>query len=383
MIWPWLAMWLIGLAAFAFPYAIYPWLLGRRGARYAVGQTVTPEKWPAGSVILAAFNAEDRIEAKIAELLKLEYPGQVEIVVVDDGSTDRTAIRAKAAGAHQVLRLPARSGKSEAQTAGGQSARGEVLVFTDVSVVVRENALRQLIPALLVEGVGCVTGVDVSVAGAAGDPAQEAGFYTRFEIALRRREAEAGTLFGVNGCLFAIRKAHRAPVPRDCVDDLYVPLAVQDRGLRVALQPKAEAVVFRPQSLAEEYRRKVRTFTGGLFTLRRAMDDLPRAYRRLRWRLIGHKWLRWLGPFFLLLAFYGSIGLVRRSALGWPIVILEALWLALALLGTLRTGAGRPTSRVVRLAAFILWVQAALLHAWWRLATDRPFVVWRPTRRGL
>lgn len=383
MIWPWLVLLVLGIALFVFPYTIYPWVLGWRRARFAVGQTATPAKWPTVSVIVAAFNAEDRIGSKVQELLRLEYPGSFEVVVVDDGSGDRTAIRAKAAGAHQVLRLEERSGKSEAQNAGVNLATGEVLVFTDVSVIVRENALRQLIPALLVEGVGCVTGVDVSQAGESGDPAKEAGLYTRFEIALRRREAEAGTLFGVNGCLFAIRKAHRAPVPRECVDDLYVPLAVLDRGLRVALQPKAEAVVFRPQSLAEEYRRKVRTFAGGLFTLRRAADELPRAYARLRWRLLGHKWLRWLGPFFLLLAVYASIGLAVRWPAGWLLVLGEASCLLAGLIGTIRTRQGRKTPRLVGLAAFVLWVQVALLHAWWRLVTDRPFVVWRPTQRGL
>lgn len=377
----WLALTAAGLLGFLFPYLGYPLLLGLAPRRHAVDETAPPAVWPSVSVIVTAYNAAGRLGAKVAELLALDYPGRLEIVVVDDGSADDSAGEAERAGAHRVLRQPENRGKSAAQNRGVEAATGEVLIFTDAGVTIAPDALRHLIPALLVEGVGCVTGVDHSVAAAAGDQAQGAGFYTRFEIGLRRREAAAGTLLGVNGCLFAIRREHRPPVPPECVDDLYVPLAVADRGLRATFHSQAAAQVPRARNFAEEYRRKVRTFTGGLFTLSRVRRDFPGVYRRLRARLWGHKWLRWLGPFFAASALLGNLGLALAWRPAWALLVAQLLaWLAAATGAALAAG-GRPMPGALKVPVFFGVVQMALLHAWWRFLSGRPFVTWRPTRR--
>jgi len=377
----WASVTAIGLLGFAFPYAIYPLLLLRRPRRFPVGAAAPPAAWPRVSAIVAVYNGAGRIAAKIAELRGLDYPRPLEIVVVDDGSDDGTAAAAEAAGADRVLRLAERGGKSLAQNLGVEAAQGEALLFTDLAVHAAPDSLRKLISELLVDGVGCVTGVDRSVAAGPADPAQGAGFYTRFETMLRRREVETGGLLGVNGCLFVVRKADRPPVPAECVDDLFVPLAVNDRGLRVAMHPGAEAVVPRATSFGEEFRRKARTFTGGLFTLRRARRDLPRATRRLRAQLWGHKWLRWLGPLLLAAAFAGSVEL----AVAWPpaafFVTLEICALAAAAVGAAWTVRGGRAPKPLRAAAFLAMTQVALVWAWARFLAGRPFVTWRPTQR--
>jgi glycosyltransferase involved in cell wall biosynthesis len=383
MIWFWAALTLVSLAAFAAPFVVYPLWTRLRVRRYAVGLAPMPTAWPRLSMVLAVFNGAARIGSKIRELRALEYPGEREIVVADDGSNDATADLAQAAGADRVIRMPKRLGKSEAQNAAVQAATGDVLLFTDLGVTVQPAAAARLVAELLENGVGCVTGVDRSVAGSTADVTAAAGRYTRFEAALRQREAETGTLLGVNGCLFAVRKAHRPPVPRECVDDLYVPLAVIDRGLRVTVRPDAVAEVPRAKNLAEEYRRKVRTFTGGLFTLHEARYALPRAARRLRWQLIGHKWLRWVGPFLLLTVAFGSLGWAWRWPWAWALVVAEAAGLALGLAGLLlAVNPERQPSPLLRWPAMLVLAQTALVHAWIRYATGRPYVTWQPTRRG-
>jgi hypothetical protein len=160
-----------------------------------------------------------------------------------------------------------------------------------------------------------------------------------------------------------------------------VPLAVIDRGLRVTVAPGAKAVVPRAADLREEYRRKARTFTGGLFTLRAVRRDLPRAVRRVRWRLIGHKWLRWLGPFFAALALFFSGGLALRWWPGWLLFLPQAAFWSAALAGALSSATNARTARLLRLPLFFGLAQAALAHAWWRLASSRPYIMWEPTRR--
>ncbi len=68
-------------------------------------------------MIVAAYNEQDVIAARIANLRALDYPPELlEVIVASDGSTDSTAAQARAAGADIVLELP-RGGKIRAQDA--------------------------------------------------------------------------------------------------------------------------------------------------------------------------------------------------------------------------------------------------------------------------
>ena|SRR6188508_2955061 len=76
-----------------------------------------PAELPAVSLIVAAFDEEDVIAAKVADALAQEYPReQLELIVASDGSSDRTVELARAAGADMVLDLP-RAGKIATQNA--------------------------------------------------------------------------------------------------------------------------------------------------------------------------------------------------------------------------------------------------------------------------
>jgi glycosyltransferase involved in cell wall biosynthesis len=72
---------------------------------------------------------------------------QVEIVVVDNGSADRSAEIAEERGC-RVLYVPAAEGVSAARNAGARAGRGEILVFTDSDVVFRRGAFTSLHLAL-------------------------------------------------------------------------------------------------------------------------------------------------------------------------------------------------------------------------------------------
>jgi len=61
-------------------------------------------------------------------------PGELEIVVVDDGSSDDTADQARQAGADQVIRLPVNRGKGAAVRVGMLAATGSAVVFTDADL---------------------------------------------------------------------------------------------------------------------------------------------------------------------------------------------------------------------------------------------------------
>lgn len=84
------------------------------------------------SAIVPAFNEEARIGDTIRALCAI--PEIHEVIVVDDGSTDRTTDKAREAGAHQVISLALNRGKGGALACGADVACGDVLCFVDADL---------------------------------------------------------------------------------------------------------------------------------------------------------------------------------------------------------------------------------------------------------
>jgi putative flippase GtrA len=105
---------------------------------------------PAGAVrftvVIPAFRAEGEIGRTVAqvgrELADVAASGGLQIVVVDDGSPDRTAAEAEAAGADLVLRQPENRGKGAAVRAGMAAASGRTVAFTDADLSYSPDQLR-------------------------------------------------------------------------------------------------------------------------------------------------------------------------------------------------------------------------------------------------
>lgn len=86
---------------------------------------------PLVSVVMPAFNAERYIVEAIASVLGQSYP-RIELIVVNDGSTDRTGEIARGFGDRlTVIDSPANGGSSDARNRGIAAARGEFIAFMD------------------------------------------------------------------------------------------------------------------------------------------------------------------------------------------------------------------------------------------------------------
>ncbi len=101
------------------------------------------------SVVVPAFHEAERIGETVQRLRKdlqvVAERGGLEIVVVDDGSTDGTAMAARRAGADQVLVLPVNQGKGAAVRVGMLAARGRTLAFTDADLSYSPDHLVELL----------------------------------------------------------------------------------------------------------------------------------------------------------------------------------------------------------------------------------------------
>ncbi len=99
------------------------------------------------SVVICAYNAERTMSPCLESLRALEYPN-FEVVIVDDGSRDRTAEIAKDFPEFRLIRQP-NKGLSVARNVGMHAARGEIIAYTDSDCVVDPHWLTLMVGAMI------------------------------------------------------------------------------------------------------------------------------------------------------------------------------------------------------------------------------------------
>jgi glycosyltransferase involved in cell wall biosynthesis len=111
------------------------------------------------SVVVPVYNGERTIAATVRSLLALDYPAEcLELIVVDNGSSDGTAeILARFSDRIRVIHQP-RRGRSQARNAGTAAARHSAIAFIDADCTASPGWLRHLVPRLEDPGVGIVGG---------------------------------------------------------------------------------------------------------------------------------------------------------------------------------------------------------------------------------
>ena len=206
--------------------------------------------WRSVTVVVCAYQAEETIERCLTGLTRLDYP-RFDVILVDDGSTDRTAEIARAVLGRardsttspfnlRILQTPNR-GLSQARNLGIAEARGEIVAFLDADAWPDEQWLRQMAyafaagdhvgmggPNLPPSGIGRVASC---VANAPGGP---------IHILETDRVAEH-----VPGCNMAFTRAALNAIrgfdPRFRVagDDVDICWRIQDRGWTIGFCPGA------------------------------------------------------------------------------------------------------------------------------------------------
>ena len=222
---------------------------------------------PSVSLLVAAHNEADVIEAKIRNALALDYPAErLEIVVASDGSTDATAaIVARLADGDRIRLFadPTHRGKVAALNDAVPRLRGEIVAFSDATSMLEPGALRCLVESFADPAVGAVSGV-YRVAGKPGSSLATAeDWYWRYETWLKTQEALLGSVVGAHGSLYAVRRAlYPFPDPATINDDFVIPLRILQAGYRVAYEPRA--VAYEPAQEMDGFSRRVRVMAGNV-----------------------------------------------------------------------------------------------------------------------
>jgi cellulose synthase/poly-beta-1,6-N-acetylglucosamine synthase-like glycosyltransferase len=289
---------------------------------------------PVVSLVICAYNEERDIRRKLEECVATDYPAdKLEIIVASDGSTDRTdEIVREFAPRVTLLRVEGRGGKTIAQNAAVDMARGEILVFSDVTTIYTPTTLRAMVENFADPQVGCVGG-DLHYLKEKENPSAEGrALFWSYERQLRIWESQVHSIVGVAGCCYAMRKALYLKLDPAAISDFIQPGKVTERGWRTVLEP--QALSWEPvesHSLREEIHRRARVITRGLrgaFAMPALLNPLRHPwFATLLW---SHRVLRWLQPVFLIVLLLASVALAPRGGL-----------YALALIGQLAVyGAG-------------------------------------------
>jgi poly-beta-1,6-N-acetyl-D-glucosamine synthase len=254
--------------------------------------------WRTVSVVLPVRNGDRWIAQKLNSILELDYPRDlIEILVVSDGSTDRTEDIVRGFLPHQHIRLfpVAAGGKAQALNFALAQATGEILFFTDVRQKLAADSLRRLVECFADPAVGVVSGELVILDGATHEEANT-GLYWLYEKWIRKRLSALDSVPGASGCIYAMRRELATTMPPGTLnDDMYLPLAAFLRGYRVIFDESARAYDL-PTALQTEFRRKVRTL-GGNYQIIRYFPALLARSNRMRLHFLSHKLARLFMPY--------------------------------------------------------------------------------------
>ena len=294
---------------------------------------------PDVSVVIPAYNEAAGIAATIRSMVRSRYRGRIEIIVVDDGSSDGTAAIAR------NLRIPyvrvisqANSGKPGALNRGIAEARSDILVLVDGDTIFQSDTLDRLIAPLAASEVGAVSG-NTKVGNRRGFLGgwQHLEYVMGFNLD-RRLFDLLGTIPTVPGAIGAFSRAALAAVGGVSADtlaeDTDLTMALCRSPWRVVYAPDAIAWTEAPSSLRQLWRQRYRWSYGTMQAMwkhRRAVIERGQSGRFGRYCLtylaLFHILLPLIAPVVDVFSVYGLLFLNPVSVtLYWlGFVVLQAL----------------------------------------------------------
>jgi cellulose synthase/poly-beta-1,6-N-acetylglucosamine synthase-like glycosyltransferase len=332
----WLSLLALGYTFIGYPVviALLSWTWPKPGLKRRL------ETPPSVSVVLAAGNEEERIVARLENLLASDYPRErLEIVVVSDGSTDRTAqmVSGFAERGVRLVRMGDRSGKAACLNAGVPLAKGEIVVLCDARQRFAPETIAELVANFDDGRVGAVSG-ELFIESAESGVGGGVDLYWKLEKFIRESEARFSSVIGATGAVYAIRRNLFEPLPVDTLlDDVVIPMRIALRGYRVGFDPSAPAYDPQTTDPVREKRRKLRTLAGNFQMLFRYPGWLAPWRTGLWWQVLSHKYSRVIAPVFMAAMLVSNALLVGISIYRW-IFAAQCGFYLLALLGALLPG---------------------------------------------
>lgn len=368
-------------ALVAYAYFLYPaglWVVSRF-VSHSTPTLPDDDELPTVSLIIAAYNEEDVIADKIENSLDLDYPDvKLDVVVFSDASSDRTdeIVESYVDRGVELRRIEGRVGKTECQNQVVEMVDGDVLVFSDANCMYDADAIRRLV-ARFDEDVGCVVGELRHTR--TKDDVEGESLYWRYTRLVKRLESKIGSVVKGNGAIYAVRREDYVPLPADAMSDFAEPLAIRERGRRVAYAHDAVARERTAGSVEAERARKTRIATRSWHTVSQHLGLLdPFEYGRFSLQFFTDTILWWSTPLLFVLAFVSGAALwllTEAVVFGLVVVGFVALFAA-GLVGHVLNRRGSSVPSLFHIPHYFLVGNYSLLVGAWNFFRGHNIVTW-------
>lgn len=243
-------------------------LLDRRPPR----KQFTDQEYPGVTVLIAAYNEQYNIEKTLTSIHQQSYPGELEVVVIDDGSSDQTQQIVKQEQQKypwlKLLLMIKNRGKCHALNQGLRHARHDVVITLDADSVLFKNALRHIVERYMSDPVN--TG---AVAGAVLVSNSRKNFVTRMQewdyflgiAAVKRTQSLYHGTMVAQGAFSLYRKDVLMEVggwPDAVGEDIVLTWSIQRAGYRVGFAEDACMFTQAPDTLRQFLRQRQRWSRG-------------------------------------------------------------------------------------------------------------------------
>jgi cellulose synthase/poly-beta-1,6-N-acetylglucosamine synthase-like glycosyltransferase/peptidoglycan/xylan/chitin deacetylase (PgdA/CDA1 family) len=290
---------------------------------------ISPDHAPSVAIVVPAYNEEVGIARAVRSLAASDYP-EYEIVVIDDGSTDRTAeIVAALELNHVRLVRQDNAGKAAALNTGVELTDSEIVVMVDGDTLFEPGTLRNLVKPFVDENVAAVSG-NTKVGNRSGllGRWQHIEYVIGFNLDRRMYDVLqcTPTVPGAAGAFSRNVLAEVGGVPGDTLaEDTDLTLAIGRTGRRVVYAEDARAWTEAPSTLAVLWRQRYRWSFGTMQAvfkhrgaiLSRNPNERRIGRRALPYMLLFQIALPAVAPLIDLFAVYGLLftGAVRTIAI--------------------------------------------------------------------
>jgi cellulose synthase/poly-beta-1,6-N-acetylglucosamine synthase-like glycosyltransferase len=395
----------ICVLAVAHSYVLYPWLL----QLFAYGKKentevylITDANLPEVYIVFSAFNEEKVITEKLESIFCTSYPlEKLHVYIGSDNSTDRTneIIQRFAVNYSQLKFYPFTDRNGKATVLNRLVAEIEktnfnktdsVFIFTDANVMFTPNTVYELVKHFKNESIGQV-GANILNRGqkADGISHQESSYIQRENKIKYLEGLNWGTMMGAFGACHAIRANLWPVLPfNSLMEDFYLSMHVLSANKKAIKELKAVCYEDVSNEMKEEFKRKTRIQAGNFQNLSAYWKLLFR-FDAVAFCFLSHKVLRWLGPLFIIGAYFTNLLLVLND---YPFPFLPKFYVATFILQNILLlipvldsflQSNNIHLKLLRFVSYFYWMNLALVKGFWMYAKGVKTSAWSPTKRNL
>jgi biofilm PGA synthesis N-glycosyltransferase PgaC len=318
---------ILGFSVLAYPIVMsVVWMVGglhyyfRRERRGRVVEDPPPFDAPPVTVLIPCHNEGANVEDTVRSVVEQRYPAEIEIIAINDGSTDDTSERLESLATVvpnlRVIHLESNQGKAVALRVGTLASSSEYLVCVDGDAILDEYAVHWLVVHMVTGSrVGAVTGNPRIRNRSTLLGKLQVGEFSSVIGLVKRAQRAYGRVFTVSGVVSAFRRSAVEAVGywSDTIvtDDIDITWRLQREHWDVRFEPRALCSILMPETMRGLWKQRLRWAVGGAQTVREHLGELLQWRRRRMWGVVLEYLLSSLWCYALLaLAILFAVGFV-------------------------------------------------------------------------